>query len=237
VRLIFGSAIIFNGGTGASWTGVAHQGVAPGGEGARGCTQGAPRPAALAGPAAGDAVGGSQTQVRRSRPASARKGTVETRQAAELIGGSAPKAEEVAGLAQYLKPGEKQLQLKGKIIDSYWNGVLQNSQLEQLISEKDEPALENLLNIQFAESEPNSICLRFVFRSNPYYEQTTAVRKLRMSEGQVVCLEGDLLTPKSGFWLTHECKKVTNKGTGETKQIQGKKIESFFDIFLNWNAV
>jgi hypothetical protein len=45
-----------------------------------------------------------------------------------------------------------------------------------------------------------------------------------------------LLTWKQGNWLTYESKKVNNKTTGESKVVQGKKIESFFDIFFNWTA-
>jgi hypothetical protein len=29
---------------------------------------------------------------------------------------------------------------------------------------------------------------------------------------------------------------VNNKGTGETKNVLGKKIDSFFDIFLDWTS-
>jgi hypothetical protein len=36
--------------------------------------------------------------------------------------------------------------------------------------------------------------------------------------------------------LTHERKKITNKKTGESKIDKGKKIKSFFDIFLDWTA-
>ena len=75
----------------------------------------------------------------------------------------------MAALDQYLKAGEKPAQLKGKIIDGYWSGVLQNSQLESVISEKDSQALENLLNVTFAGEEPNSICLKFLFKPNPYF--------------------------------------------------------------------
>ena len=59
--------------------------------------------------------------------------------------------------------------MKGKIIDKYWNSALQNSPLEQFITEKDEQALENLLNIQVADSEPNTINLRFIFKPNLYF--------------------------------------------------------------------
>jgi hypothetical protein len=52
-----------------------------------------------------------------------------------------------------------------------------------------------------------------------------------LSQGQAVCLEGDVLTPKPGKSLIYETKNVTNKTNGQTKQVQGKKIESFFDIF------
>ena len=52
----------------------------------------------------------------------------------------------------------------------------------------------------------------------------------------MLALEGDQLTWKEGKWLTHEKKKITNKKTGESKIDKGKKIKSFFDIFLDWNA-
>jgi len=45
------------------------------------------------------------------------------------------------------------------------------------------------------------------------------------------------MTPKAGNWLTYEMRKVNNKSTGENKVMQGKKIDSFFDIFLNWSLV
>ena len=44
------------------------------------------------------------------------------------------------------------------------------------------------------------------------------------------------MTPKVGNWLTHEMRKVNNKSTGQNKITQGKKIDSFFDIFLNWTV-
>ena len=127
--------------------------------------------------------------------------------------------------------------MKGKIIESYWNGAFENSALMNYITEKDERALENLVNIQIAEGEPDTVSLKFTFKPNPYFVETTAVRRLRFAQGQVVCLEGEVMTPKAGNWLTHECKKVTNKGNGQTKNVQGKKIDSFFDIFLNLTAV
>lgn len=52
----------------------------------------------------------------------------------------------------------------------------------------------------------------------------------------MLALEGDQITWKDGKWLTHEKKKITNKKTGESKIDKGKKIKSFFDIFLDWNA-
>lgn len=59
---------------------------------------------------------------------------------------------------------------------------------------------------------------------------------MKVAEQKAVCLEGDQVTWKSGNWLTHESKKINNKATGESKVTKGKKIESFFDIFLDWNA-
>ncbi len=60
----------------------------------------------------------------------------------------------------------------------------------------------------------NGINLKFIFKANQYFNETSAVRRLKFSEGQPVCIEGELLTPKGGNWLTHESKKVTNKSTG-----------------------
>ena len=85
-------------------------------------------------------------------------------------------------------------------------------------------------------SDPESVCFKFVFKPNPYFQETSAVRRLKTEDGIETGLEGDVLTPKTGNWLTHEMKKVNNKTTGEGKIMQGKKIDSFFDIFLNWSV-
>jgi hypothetical protein len=145
----------------------------------------------------------------------------------------------VALLPQYLKAGEKAGQLKGKIIENYWASALQNSRLESFVTEKDERALEYLLNIIPIDdvNDPESTCFKFVFKANPYFQETTATRRLKVEGGAPISLEGDVMTPKTGNWLTHEMKKVNNKKTGESKIIQGRKIGSFFDIFLNWSAL
>ncbi len=75
-----------------------------------------------------------------------------------------------------------------------------------------------------------------MFKPNPYFTETSIVRRLKFADGKPVCLEGDEVTWKNGNWLTHESRKVSNKGTGESKQTKGKKIDSFFDIFLNWTS-
>jgi hypothetical protein len=74
-------------------------------------------------------------------------------QASELIQGKNPKPEEIVALPQYLKPGEKAGQLKGKVLDRYWNAAIENSQACQHITEKDEKALEYLLDIQVVDPE------------------------------------------------------------------------------------
>lgn len=124
------------------------------------------------------------------------------------------------------------------MIDRYWNAALENSAVASLITENDEKALEYLQDIQVVEDKDNEggITLRFLFKQNPYFSETTITRKLRYSKGAPVCLEGDIPSWKSGHWLTHETKKANNKTTGLSKVIQGKKIESFFDIFINWTA-
>lgn len=127
--------------------------------------------------------------------------------------------------------------MKGKIIENYWNSALENSQVAHYITEQDEKALEYLLDIQVVDGgsdNANGINIRFIFKNNPYFTETSVVRRLKYSDGKSVCLEGDLVSWKQGAWLTHASKKVNNKSTGEAKVIQGKKIESFFDIFLNW---
>lgn len=125
------------------------------------------------------------------------------------------------------------------MLDRYWNAAIENSQACQFITEKDEKALEYLLDIQVVdreEEDSQSVDLRFLFKPNSYFTQTSVVRRLKFADNQPVCVEGDLLTWNQGQWLTHESKKVNNKATGESKVIQGKKIDSFFDIFLNWTA-
>jgi hypothetical protein len=94
--------------------------------------------------------------------------------------------------------------------------------------------------VQLLESESaenlNNVNLKFIFKANPYFSETVITRKLRFVDGVCFSLEGDKTTWKQGNWLTHESKKISNKSTGETKITQGKKIDSFFDIFLDWNS-
>ena len=95
--------------------------------------------------------------------------------------------------------------MKGKIIDSYWNSVLENSRISNVITENDEKALESLVGIELAEAgdNPTGINLYFVFKSNPYFAEGRILRRLRVAEGEVVGVEGDLLKWKEGKWLTH----------------------------------
>lgn len=80
--------------------------------------------------------------------------------------------------------------MKGKAIDNYWNGALQNSALEQFISEKDEHALEYLVNILPGDDkqESNVFSYQFVFKANPYFVETTAVRKIKFIDGKPLCV-------------------------------------------------
>lgn len=52
----------------------------------------------------------------------------------------------------------------------------------------------------------------------------------------MLATDGDQVNWKEGKCLTHEVKKVTNKKTGESRIEKGKKIKSFFDIFVDWNV-
>lgn len=123
------------------------------------------------------------------------------------------------------------------MIDRYWNAALENSGVSTFITEKDEKALEYLQDIQLVEGTSEaSISLRFHFKTNPYFNETVLTRKLVYANGKPFCIEGDVPTWKAGNWLTHESKKASNKTTGLTKTVQGKKIASFFDVFMNWNV-
>jgi hypothetical protein len=105
------------------------------------------------------------------------------------------------------------------------------------ITEKDEKALEYLQDIQLVEGTPEApITLRFLFKQNPYFNETVLTRRLVYANMKPFAIEGEQPTWKSGNWLTHESKKANNKTTGLTKTMQGKKIDSFFDVFLNWNV-
>ncbi len=131
--------------------------------------------------------------------------------------------------------------MKGKIIDNYWNSVLSNSPLVDLVNEQDEKALQNLLDIQIVWAEKDienhqNISLKFIFKPNAYFNETVLTRNLITSNGEFICVEGTKITWKENKCLTHEKKKITNKATGENKFVQGKKIQSFFDIFLDWNV-
>ena len=77
----------------------------------------------------------------------------------------------MTNLKQYLGPGEKPGQLKGKVIENYWNSALQNSPLETFMNERDENALENLINIYSLNDNKDidTITYKFVFKSNPYF--------------------------------------------------------------------
>ena len=78
--------------------------------------------------------------------------------------------------------------LKGKVIDNYWNSVFQNSALVDEISENDEKALSNLLNVEniYDKEDHESIILKFTFKSNPYFHNKEITRKAKCSSGQVL---------------------------------------------------
>lgn len=97
--------------------------------------------------------------------------------------------------------------------------------------------MKYLLDIQRIDNpaDPESIELEFVFKPNPYFNETSLKRKLNVKNGEALSLEGDTFTWKEGKCLTHSIKKVTNKKTGEKTTMEGKKIKSFFDIFLNFD--
>ena len=80
--------------------------------------------------------------------------------------------------------------MKGKTIESYWVGSFQNSPLELFINEKDEGALESLLNIYSLNDtkDINTVSYRFVFKANPFFQETTAVRRLKLENGKPVSL-------------------------------------------------
>lgn len=76
--------------------------------------------------------------------------------------------------------------------------MLSNSALVDEINEKDEKALKYLLDIQkiYDPADDESIELKFVFKENPFFKETTIQRKLDIKNGEVLALEGDLLTWK-----------------------------------------
>lgn len=127
--------------------------------------------------------------------------------------------------------------LKGKKIDNYWNSVIGNSPIYKTVTKTDEQALENLLDVQIVH-QPNEsdLGLRFIFKPNSYFNETSITRYMRVRDGMIIGIDGDQVTWKPNVSLTHLSKKVTNKSTGETKIVQGKKIESFFDIFTDLTA-
>jgi len=67
--------------------------------------------------------------------------------------------------------------------------------------------MEYLLDVQVVDAEKDenntSINLRFVFKPNSYFTETSVIRRLKYAGGGPVVLEGDLLTWKAGNWLTH----------------------------------
>lgn len=116
-----------------------------------------------------------------------------------------------------MKGGEKvQEFLKGKVIEGYWNGVFSNSGLVDEINENDQKALGYLLDIQKVENAEDleSIELKFIFKTNPYFQETQLKRKLVIKGGEALSLEGDKITWRPNQCLTHALKKVTNKKTG-----------------------
>ena len=69
--------------------------------------------------------------------------------ASEIIVGGKINVEEAKNASEFMKGNEKVDDfLKGKIIDNYWNSVFQNCALVDEISENDEKALSNLLNVE-----------------------------------------------------------------------------------------
>ena len=78
--------------------------------------------------------------------------------------------------------------MKGKTIESYWVGAFQNSPLERFINEKDESALENLLNIYSLNDakDINTVSYKFIFKANPFFQETTVVRRLKLENGKPI---------------------------------------------------
>ena len=158
-------------------------------------------------------------------------------QASEILKGSAIKPEEVPCAKEIMKGENLDGFLKGKVIEGYWNGVFSNSRLVDDISAEDEKALGYLLSIEKVDNpeDLDSIELKFIFKPNPYFHETELRRKVVIKDGDTLCVEGDKITWREGQCLTHTLKKVTNKKTGEKSTIQGEKIASFFDIFLDYD--
>jgi hypothetical protein len=71
------------------------------------------------------------------------------------------------------------------------------------ITEKDEKALEYLQDIQLVEGAPDGIALKFIFKANPYFNETVLTRKLVYANGKPFGIDGDVPSWKSGNWLTH----------------------------------
>lgn len=103
-----------------------------------------------------------------------------------MIQGKDPLPAEIEGIENYLKAGEKIPQLKGKLIDRYWNAALENSQLAQFITETDEAALEYLQDIQIVDEAEG--VLRFFFKANPYFNETVLNRSFKFTEGRPACV-------------------------------------------------
>jgi len=172
---------------------------------------------------------------------------------AAIIGGEYEPTDEEAHVEKpKLEEGEEEPKLREakpedaeiKGIPEFWLTVMQNNSLvADSIQEHDEPALEFLRDVRFAELEgdKHGFTLTFRFAENPYFTNTTLVKTYYMEEEE---LFGELIFEhavgtkvewKAGKNLTVKQikKKVKGKGKGKPPRVVTveEPQDSFFTFF------
>ncbi|PVF96898.1 NAP-domain-containing protein [Serendipita vermifera] len=133
-------------------------------------------------------------------------------------------------------------------IPQFWLTTLRNhSGLSELITERDEKALEHLTDVRFEHLDPNTgekkmgFKLIFIFDANPFFEQTTLEKTYHYQDE--LGYEGDFIfdraygteitwKPDQDLTKEIEIKKQRNKHTNKTRLVRkARSVPSFFNFF------
>jgi nucleosome assembly protein 1-like 1 len=164
----------------------------------------------------------------------------------EIVGGRAPKEDELVDLDKYLT--QEEIAKKGESlaendpIKDYWQKVFKNNEiLGEEMKEKDVDVIKHLTKIEYIKIDESeySFELRFHFEANDYFTNDVLKKTFYMKEEDLPEKSvGTEIAWKEGKNITKKTikKKQKNKKTGQTRVIT-KEVdeESFFNFFKSIN--